>query len=332
MNVACARVYELYLYVLVRTGAASRLAAWPLPVPPAGRPLALLVAGTSVVLLLYAVLAAGSDPWVRSFRALTLLSGLALPLAALRFAGTAGAPAFGGCLILVATGSGLAHRFLATRRRPGAASRAIERARWAVETAGLLLFASGVALLASDRPVPIRLAFWALFLLRLSVSDLLDPSRLASATGLSRSALKDARKAAGAGRRVRPARRLSAAAAGALKGLLLAAWLLLPLAAALAPGEVAAGVWPGGALALRHYPLAALAATALVLVGDGLASLRKRPVEAVRALVAGFGTAAYLLFAYGDPAFAAYRASLPALVLLETAFGFLLGAARRERS
>ena len=117
------------------------------------------------------------------------------------------------------------------------------------------------------------------------------------------------------------------------KAALLVLWLSLPLAAALAPGEVAAGAWPREALLLRAYAPAALALTALLLLAQAGRSLRdRRLLDAARGAVVGLGTAAWLLLAFRDPSFDAYRRALPGLVLAETAAGFLLGAAARGPS
>lgn len=130
----------------------------------------------------------------------------------------------------------------------------------------------------------------------------------------------------------RPARRLRRALSGALKVALLALWLALPLAAALARGEVAAGAWPPEALHLRWYPPAALALTALLLLGQSLRAFGDRHLlEAARGAAVGLGTAAWLFLVFRDPAFEAQRHALPGLVLAETVVGFLFGAAARGR-
>lgn len=328
-----ARLFDFYAQVLATTGGAARLAALPLPVSPASRPLAALVVAATAVLLLHSALASGPDVRVRSFRAATLLAAAALPLAALRLAGTPSGRALGGAALLAAALSSLAHRALAAARREGTASRVLSRSRLLLEALGLGLGAAALALLLSGRAVPLRLAFWSLFLLRLSIADLIDPSRLAAGTGLTRSAARDVKAALGKGRRpARPARRLRRAAAGLGKGLLLALWLALPVAAALAPGEVQTGAWPREALFLRGYAPVALALTALLLLGQAVRAARdRRLLDAGRGAAVGLGTAAWLLLAYRDPAFAAYRQALPGLVLAETAAGFVLGAAARGR-
>ena len=326
-------LFALYLHVLERTGAAARLESLRLPVGPAARPLAALLAGASAVLLLHAALASGRDTRVRAFRAATLIAALALPLAALRLGGTPHAAVLGGAAVLLVVFSSVGHRALSGARSEGVAAGLLRRARLLLEAAGLALLGAAAALLLGGRDVPVRLAFWSLFLLRLSIADLIDPSRLASGTGLTRSTARDVRAALGRGRRApRPARRLRRAATGALKGALLALWLALPLAAALARGEVAAGAWPSAALHLRWYPTAALGLTALLLLAQAGRALRdRRLLEAARGAAVGLGTAAWLALAFRDPAFESYRHALPGLVLAETLAGFLLGAAARGR-
>ena len=330
---ALGSLFGLYLHVLERTGGAVRLAALPLPLRPASRPLLALLLVATTTLLVYAALASGRDTAVRSFRAATLLTALALPLAALRLAGTPRAASLGGAAILVAALASVAHRLLSARRAEGVASRLLARLRLLLEGLGLSLSGLAVGLLLSGRSLPARLAFWSLFLLRLSIADLIDPSRLAAGTGLTRSAARDVRSALGRTRRPPGAtRRLGRAARGTLKAGLVLLWLALPLAAALAPGEVAAGAWPRAALHLRAYPPAALGLTALLLVAQGLRALRgRRVLEAARALAVGLGTAVWLYLAFRDPRFEAWRSSLGGLVLAETVAGFLLGAAARGR-
>lgn len=327
------RAFALFEHVLATTGAAARLAALPLPPAPLPRPLAALLAGSVLVLLLYAALASGRDTAVRAFRGSALLAGLALPLAALRLVPAARGPELGGAALLLVAAASVAHRALSGRRVDGTASRLLSRLRLLLEGAGLTLSGLSLALLLSGRALPVRLAFWSLFLLRLSISDLIDPSRLAAGTGLTRSAARDVRSALGKGRRPpRGARRLRRAATGAAKALLFGLWIALPLAAALAPGEVAAGAWPREALLLRWYPPAALALTALLLLAQAGRALReRRVVETARGAAVGLGTAAWLVLAFGSPAFSTHRDALPGLVLAETAAGFLLGAAARGR-
>jgi hypothetical protein len=310
----------------------AALGAIRLPWQGADRPFWLLVAGGSALFLLWAALAEGTDHSVRTLRAVTLLAGSTLPLAAARCAGTAWQGALGGGVLLALAACGAAHRALARRRRAGRAERAIRVARLWIEGAGLAGLAAGAALLGTGRHVPLRLAFWALFLLRLSVADLLDPSRLAGETGLKGSAARDFRHAAAPGRsRKRAASRWKRAASGLAKESLLVLWLALPLLAALAPGEVAAGDWPRAALWLRLYPTAALLLTALLLVGGGARDLARRPWEGARALAAGAATALWVAAVHLEPSFAAYRHALAGVYLAETAAGFLLGTVSRQK-
>lgn len=328
-----ARVFSVYAHVLERTGAGARLASLPLPLVPEARPLAVLLAVSISVLLLYAALASGADLRVRAFRAATLLSAGALLLAAVRLVPGPRAPVLGGATILLVVLASATHRALTPARREGTASRLVSGVRLLLEGLGLSLSGVALTLLLSGRVLPARLAFWSLFLLRLSIADLIDPSRLAAGTGLSRSAARDVKAAIGRGSRApRPARRLRRAASGALKAALLLLWLALPLAAALARGEVAAGTWPPEALHLRWYPTAALALTALLLVGQAARAVRdRRLLDAARGAAVGLGTAAWLFLAFRDPAFEAYRHALPGLVLAETVAGFLFGTASRGR-
>lgn len=327
------RAFALYFHVLERTGAGARLAALPVPVAADARPVAALVAVATAVLLLYGALASGADLRVRSFRAAALLSACALPLAALRLLPGPGGPALGGAAIVLVVLGSVAHRALSVRRSEGAASRILSRVRLLLEGFGLALSGFALALLLSGRDLPARLAFWSLFLLRLSIADLIDPSRLAAGTGLTRSAARDVKAAMGRTPRVaRPARRLRRAVSGTGKVALLALWLALPLAAALARGEVASGAWPAAALHLRWYPPAALALTALLLLGQAFRALRDhRFLEAMRGAAVGLGTAAWLFLLFRNPSFEAQRLALPGLVLAETVAGFLLGAAARGR-
>ncbi len=192
---------------------------------------------------------------MRSFRAANVLAAGMLAVAAIRLLPGPGGPALGGAAIGLVALASVTHRALSPLRREGTASRLVSRVRLLVEAIGLSLSGVALALLLSGRDLPVRLAFWSLFLLRLSIADLIDPSRLAAGTGLTRSAARDVKSAMGrSGRSPRPARRLRRALSGAAKASLLALWLALPLAAALAPGEVAAGTWPEAALLLRWYP------------------------------------------------------------------------------
>ena len=95
---------------------------------------------------------------------------------------------------------------------------------------------------------------------------------------------------------------------------------------------MAAGTWPPEALHLRWYPPAALALTALLLVGQAARAIgERRLLDAARGAAVGLGTAAWLVLAFRDPAFAAQQHALPGLVLAETVAGFLFGAAARGR-
>ena len=328
------RLFALWVHLLERTGGAARLAALPIPLAPASRPLAALLAGATAVLLLQAALASGRDVPVRAFRAAALLAALSLPLAALRLVPASRGPALGGAALLLVALSSITHRALASRRAEGTASRLLARVRLLLEGTGLALSAVSLGIVVAGRPLPLRLAFWSLFLLRLSIADLIDPSRLAAETGLTGSAARDARSALGKVRRPpRPLRRLRRALAAAAKGGLLLLWLALPLAAALAPGEVAAGAWPSWTLRLRWYPPLALALTALLLLGQAGRSLRGgRLLDAARGAAVGIGTAAWLALACQGGAFASWRSALPGLVLAEAVAGFLLGAAARGRT
>lgn len=328
-----ARLFALYLHVLERTGGAARLEALSLPFATGSRPLAALLAGTTAVLLLHAALASGGDVRVRSFRAAALLAAGALLLASLRILPGPDGPALGGAAILAVVLSSIAHRALSSLRRDGVASMLLGRAQLGLEVVGLSLSGVALALLLSGHELPARLAFWSLFLLRLSIADLIDPSRLAAGTGLTGSATRDVRTAMGRGRRAPSlGRRLRRAATGAAKGALVVLWLALPVAAALARGEVAAETWREEALLLRWYPPAALALTALLLLGQAARALRaRRLLEAARGAAVGLGTVAWLYLAFHDPLFAAQQRALPGLVLAETVAGFLLGAAARGR-
>lgn len=333
LSTLLARLHALYLHVLDRTGGAEKLAALPLSAPVAARPLLALVAAAVGVALVYAALAAGRDVRVRTFRAAMLLSAAAAPLLYVRLGGTPVASALGGGLLAALVLAGLAHRALASRRTPGVAERVVARGRWALEAIGLALFAAGAVQLAAEGRVAVRLAFWALFLLRLSIADLVDPGRLAAESGLTASAAKDLRSAAGsakARRRPTPSRRLHRGLVGLAKLGLLAAWVALPLAAAVARGKVAHREWPAETLHLTLYPTFALALTAFFLAARALRTFRTSALDAGRALAAAAATALWLVLAYRDPAFTAYRDSLAGLYLVETLAGFLLGAAQRR--
>jgi len=328
LSALLARVFDFVLLVLDRTGAARALASSPLF--PAGMAFdarvawSLMLAG-SAVLLLYAALAAGPDRGVRAFRVVALLAACLLPLTAARLVPAGLARPFGGAVLAVTFAAGLLHRALARRRREGAAARAIEGTRWALEMAGLALAAAAAVLYFREGRLSAPTAFWALFLLRLSIADLLDPSRLTRETGLRKSATNDL-KAAGRGRR--PVRR---AFLGAVKLLLVVLWIALPLLAALAPGEVARGQWPRRALILALYPLVALGVTGLLLLRDAVRLLTRDPLDAARGAIVGAGTLLWLWLCLGEPSIEASMRVLPGLYAAETLAGFLFGAAARGR-
>jgi len=329
-----ADIWSLYLHVLERTGALARLSSLRLPLEPSLRPFWVLVLAGTAVLLLYSALACGDEMRVRSFRAVMLLAGASLPLAALRVQEGPWRIPLGGGILLALLLAGLWHRSLASVRRPGTAERWILRTRWGVELVGFLLFATAAGLFLSRGSAPFRLAFWGFFLLRLSVADLADPARLAAAVGLSGSAARDLKTAAGGGGRRRTplaSRRLALGTKGLAKGGLVLLWIALPLLAALAPAEVAAGTWPSEALLLRFYPSAALALTALILLAGALRQARGAPLDAARALVVAVATGLSLWAAWQLPEWEAWRRSLSGLYLCETLFAFLLGAAARGR-
>lgn len=324
--------FALFLLLLDRTGAQGRLELLPGSLPAEGRALWALVALAAPVFLLFAALASGPDVTVRTFRALTLVAGTTLPIAAWRLAPGVHAGALGGATLAALVSAGLAHRALASRRRDSRASRAIAGTRLGLEAAGLLLFAAGGALAVSGREIPFPLMFWALFLLRLSIADLVDPSNLAAVFGIPESAARDLRTAARGGRKARSRfARAARFASGAAKALLLVLWLVLPVLAAIAPEEVRRGEWHSSARLLALYPTAAVALTAgilLVRAGRDLGALR---LDGVRALAAGLGTVLWLWLAYRDPAFADMRRRLPDLYAIEISFGFLLGVVPRSR-
>ena len=246
-----ARTFDFALLVLDRTGVAARLAAFPLF--PAGFALAarvtwLLTVLGGAVLLFYSSLAAGPDRLVRAFRVGTLLTGCLLPLLAARLVPAGRGPELGGGILALVFFAGLVHRSLARRRRESVASRFLEFVRWALEVFGILLLGAAAVAWFRDGRVLSAAALWGLLCLRLSIADLLDPSRLARETGLTASATRDLRAARRP--KARPARRGARLASGLLKLLLLALWVLLPLLAAVAPRAAPAvpsdGARPGG--------------------------------------------------------------------------------------
>lgn len=333
---ALARVYELYLLILLRTGFAAKLSRLEVPVAPETRAAWLLTLAFWLVLLLYAALAAGPDSRVHAFRVFTLVFALMAPLAGIRVIPGLYRPVFGGLLLLVLVAAGITHRALARRRRPGIAARLIERARLAFEVAGLALLAWAAALIVREEPVPVGVAFWSLFLLRLSVADLLDPKNLARETGLTESAKDDLRAAAAKPRRKSrapsAARRLGHGASGLAKLVLFGLWLSMPLLSAIATGEVETKEWPEPARLLTWYPMIALVLTAAFLVVRGIRHLRDEKLEAVRALLVAVATFLWLDHAFRDPAFQAYRTALPGLYAVEIAATFLLGATRGAKA
>jgi hypothetical protein len=323
-----ARLFDLAVLVLDRTGAGARLAASPFfpgaMVLDARLAWSLAFAG-SAVLLLYAALAAGPDRGVRAFRVVALLAACLLPLLAARLVPAGLARPFGGSVLAGTFAAGLVHRALARRRRDGAAARVIEGTRWTLEMAGLAVAAVAALLYFREGRLSTPTTFWALFLLRLSIADLLDPSRLTRETGLAKSATKDLR-AAGRGRR--PVRR---ALQGALKLLLVVLWIALPLLAAIAPGEVARGEWQRRALLLALYPLLALGVTGLLLLRDAVRLLTRDPLDAARGAIVGAGTLLWLWLCLREPSIEASMRILPGLYAAETLAGFLFGAAARGR-
>ncbi|MFI5197253.1 MAG: hypothetical protein ACHQJD_01420 [Thermoanaerobaculia bacterium] len=320
-------LFDLTAFVLDRTGAARVLASSSLF--PAALTLDARIAWTlafagAAVLFLYAALAAGPDRAVRAFRAAMLLLGCTLPILAARLVPEGAARPFGGGVLVVLLFAGFVHRALAARRQEGFAAREIERVRWALEVAGLVLAAVAGFFFATKSRYSEATAFSALFLLRLSIADLLDPSRLMRETGLAESVAKDI-KAARRGRR-----RLRRAVLGALKLLLIVLWIGFPLLAALAPGEVARGEWPRPVIFLAFYPLAALLVTGILLLRGAVRRLRREPFEAARGAVVGLATLLWLWLCLDAPSFHVTMSVLPSLYAVETLAGFLFGTASRR--
>jgi hypothetical protein len=327
-----ARAFDFVLLVLDRTGGATHLAA--LPLFPAALPLASRAAWAlallgGAVLLFYSSLASGSDRRVAAFRIVTLLAGCLLPLLAARLVPAGHARPFGGAILTVTFAAGLVHRALARRRRESAASRFLTRTRWLLEIAGIaLLVAAAVAYARGGRALG-PAALWGLLCLRLSIADLLDPSRLARETGLAASAAKDLRAAR---RGKAPAgRRGTRLFSGLLKIALATLWVFLPLLAAIAPGEVARGEWPPAARVLALYPAAALLLTGILLLLGAVKELASNPFEAVRGAIVGAGTLLWLWLVLGRASVGETVAVLPGLYAAETLAGFLFGAASRGR-
>jgi hypothetical protein len=327
-----ARAFDFALLVLDRTGMAARLAA--LPLFPASMPLASRVAWTlallgAAVLLFYSSLAAGPDRRVAAFRVVTLLAACLLPLLAARLVPAGEARAFGGGVLVLVFAAGLVHRALARRRRESAASRLLDGTRWLLELTGIALCLAAAAVYVRGGSASPFTVYGGLLCLRLSIADLLDPSRLAKATGLTPSAAKDL-KAAGSGR-ARPAHRGRRLVTGLAKLALAVLWVFLPLLAAVAPGEVARGEWPPAARFLVLYPAAALFLTGVLLLAGAARRLVASPFEAARGAVVGAGTLAWLWLVFVRGSAGVAIAALPGLYAAETLAGFLFGAASRGR-
>ena len=327
-----ARAFDFFLLVLDRTGAGAKLAA--LSVLPAAMPLAPRVAWAlallgAAVLLFYSSLAAGPDRGVAAFRVVTLMAGCLLPILAARLVPAGLARPFGGAVLSGVFAAGLVHRALARRRRESTASRLLAGARWLLELAGIALLAAAAVAYARDGRVLGPAALWGLLCLRLSIADLLDPSRLAQQTGLKASAAKDL-KAARRGRT--PAvRRGTRLVSGLSKSALAALWVFLPLLAAVAPGEVARGEWPRPALVLALYPAGALLLTGILLLVGAAKRLASNPFEAARGAIVGAGTLLWLWLVFNRTSVGETVAVLPGLYAAETLAGFLFGAAARGR-
>lgn len=326
------RAFDFFLLVLDRTGGAARLAA--LPLFPAALPLASRLAWAlallgAAVLLFYSSLAAGPDRGVAAFRVVALLAGCLLPLLAARLVPAGFARPFGGGVLVLVFGAGLVHRVLARRRRESVASRLLEGTRWFLEVAGILLFAAAALVFFREGRVLGPAALGGLLCLRLSIADLLDPSRLAKETGLTASAAKDL-KAAGRAK-TRPVRRGARILSGLLKLSFAVLWVFLPLLAAVAPGEIARGEWPGAARVLLAYPAAALFLTGILLLVGATRRLASNPFEAARGAIVGAGTLLWLWLVFDRASVGEAVAVLPGLYAAETLAGFLFGAASRGR-
>ncbi len=326
------RAFDFALLVLDRTGVAARLAALPLfppAMPLASRAAWALAVIGAAVLLLYAALAAGPDRRVAAFRVVTFLVACVLPLLAARLVPAGLARPFGGAVLTATFAAGLLHRALARRRQEGAASRFLEGTRWLLEIAGIALCLAAAAAFLREGRVLGPAALWGLLCLRLSIADLLDPSRLAKETGLTASAAKDL-KAARSGR-ARPARRGRRLASGLGKLALAVLWVSLPLLAAVAPGEVARGEWPRPALVLALYPAGALFLTGFLLLAGAARRLASNPFEAARGAVVGAGTLLWLWLVFDRATVGETVAVLPGLYAAESLAAFLFGAAARGR-
>jgi hypothetical protein len=327
-----ARAFDFVLLVLDRTGAAARLAA--LPLFPAAMPLAsraawaLAVLGAAV-LLFYSSLAAGPDRGVRAFRVVALLAACLLPLLAARFVPASLARPFGGAVLAVTFAAGLVHRALARRRKESRASRLLAGTRWLLELAGLALCLAAAAVYLRGGSASPLTVYGGLLCLRLSIADLLDPSRLARETGLTASAAKDLKAARRA--KTPPARRGTRLLSGFLKLALAALWVFLPLLAAVAPGEVARGEWPPAARLVAFYPAAALLLTGFLLLAGAVRRLASNPFDAARGAVVGAGTLLWLWLVFARGSVGEAVRILPGLYAAETLAGFLFGAASRGR-
>jgi hypothetical protein len=327
-----ARAFDFVLLVLDRTGVGARLAA--LPLFPAAMPLAPRAAWAlallgAAVLLFYSSLAAGGDRRVAAFRVVTLLTACLLPLLAARLVPAGFARPFGGAVLAGTFAAGLVHRALARARRESAASRFLERLRWLLEAAGIALLCVAAVLTAREGRAPAFAIFGGLLCLRLSIADLLDPSRLAKETGLAASASKDL-KAARRGT-TPPVRRGTRLLSGLLKLALAVVWVFLPLVAAVAPGEVARGEWPPSARLLALYPAGALFLTGILLLTGAARRLASNPFEAARGAIVGAGTLLWLWLVFGRVSVGEAAQILPGLYAAETLAGFLFGAAARGR-
>jgi hypothetical protein len=332
VKVLLARAFDFVLLVLDRTGASARLAA--LPLFPAAMPLASRAAWAlallgMAVLLFYSSLAAGPDRRVAAFRVVTFLAACLLPLLAMRLVPAGLARPFGGAVLAGTFAAGVVHRALARRRRESRASRLLDGTRWLLELAGIALCVVAAAEFLRSGRVPASVALSALFCLRLSIADLLDPSRLAKETGLTGSATKDLRTARRG--RMPAARRGVHLLSGLVKLALAAAWVFLPLLAAVAPGEVARGEWPSSARLLALYPAAALLLTGLLLLAGAARRVTSAPFEAARGAVVGAGTLLWLGVVFGHVSASGAVAALPGLYAAETLAAFLFGAAARGR-
>ncbi|MEO8055219.1 MAG: hypothetical protein ABI768_08700 [Acidobacteriota bacterium] len=327
-----ARAFDFFLLVLDRTGAGTRLAALPLfpsAMPSASRLAWALAILGAAVLLFYASLAAGPDRGVAAFRVVALLAACVLPILAARLVPAGSARPFGGAVLVLVFAAALVHRALARRRRESLASRILEGARWLLELAGLALCAAAVVVWFREGRVLGPAAVWGLLCLRLSIADLLDPSRLAKETGLTGSAAKDL-KAARRGK-APAARRGTRFLSGLAKLALAILWVFLPLLAAVAPGEIARGEWPPIARVLVLYPALALFLTGVLLLSGAARRLASSPFEAARGAIVGAGTLLWLWLVFNRTSVGEAVAVLPRLYIAETLAGFLFGAASRGR-